>query len=149
LSQSLKGQAQGVIAQMRQAQQRAGAETHPRAYGVWFQSGSQRWGTLQYDSSDASTPCKETGQRKFETFVRIGSVDFTDVTAPSPMTATCRSALSTAGISNAGGVEIAFFYPRGNATAGSVTLEQPPVNKTRTVDVVAITGRVDEYDPAP
>ena len=141
---SLEGQVESVVAQMRQAQQRAGAETHPRAYGVWFTNGSQRWGILQYDSSDTSTPCEETEQRRFETMVRVADVDFTEVTSPATITATCRTALASAGVPDAANAEMVFFYPRGNATAGSLTLEQPPVDKERTIDVVAITGRVDE-----
>jgi prepilin-type N-terminal cleavage/methylation domain-containing protein len=140
--QALEGSTDSVVTQMRQAQQQAESESHPLVYGVWFISvgDSARWGTLQYDPAMAS-PCTEIGKRRFETGVHISSVSF-DV--DTTRTTACRTALGAAGIPSSGSAQIAFFYARGTATPGSITLEQTHLGRSNELTVTGITGRVSK-----
>src|ERR671919_1599180 len=47
--QALRRSRAEVVTQMRQAQQRATAESHPLVYGVWFEPGESGWGVVKYD----------------------------------------------------------------------------------------------------
>lgn len=138
---ALESSADSVTTQMRQAQQQAESESHPLVYGVWFINvgDSTRWGTLRYDPA-LSNPCTEIGKRAFETgvFVDNASFDVDPIRTPA-----CRNALSSAGIPSASSAQIAFFYARGTATAGSLTLEQTQLERNKTLNVTGITGRVD------
>jgi len=140
--QALSGSADSVTTQMRQAQQQAESESHPLVYGVWFINvgDAARWGTLQYDPAKA-LPCTEIGKRTFDTGVQVASVSFT---TDSTRTPACRSALGSAGIANAGSAQIAFFYARGTATPGSITLEQTNLDRSESLSVTGITGRVSD-----
>ncbi len=139
--QALSGSVDTVTTQMRQAQQQAESESHPLVYGVWFINvgDATRWGTLQYDPAMAS-PCTEIGKRYFETGVQVKTVAFDEDSTRTP---TCRSALGAAGIPSAGSAQIAFFYARGTATPGTITLEQTTLDRSRQLTVTGITGRVD------
>jgi len=140
--QALSTSTDSVITQMRQAQQQAESESHPLVYGVWFISvgDSARWGTLQYDPAKAS-PCTEIGKRQFERGVEVESVSFN---VDPVRTSACRTALSSAGVDESASAQIAFFYARGTATPGSLTLEQTVLDRSTTLDVTGITGRVSE-----
>jgi prepilin-type N-terminal cleavage/methylation domain-containing protein len=139
---ALESSADSVASQMRQAQQQAESESHPLVYGVWFINvgDNTRWGTLQYDPALAN-PCTEIGKRSFETGVSVSAVSFDVDPVRTPA---CRSALSTAGIPSASNAQIAFFYARGTATPGSLTLEQLQLERNKGLTVTGITGRVDE-----
>lgn len=140
--QALSTSTDSVTTQMRQAQQQAESESHPLVYGVWFVNvgDSARWGTLQYDPAKAS-PCTEIGKRRFERGVAVESASFTVDPVRTPV---CKTALGSAGIADAGSAQIAFFYARGTATPGSLTLEQTVLDRSTTLDVTGITGRVSE-----
>jgi len=140
--QALSGSVDTVTTQMRQAQQQAESESHPLVYGVWFINvgDAARWGTLQYDPAKA-LPCTEIGKRTFDTGVQVESVSFT---TDSTRTPACRSALGSTGIANAGSAQIAFFYARGTATPGSITLEQTNLDRSESLSVTGITGRVSD-----
>jgi hypothetical protein len=43
-------------------------------------------------------------------------------------------------------VEIAFFFARGTATPGHITLQQPATGDTRTICVSALTARIEQED---
>ena len=142
--QALSTSTDSVTTQMRQAQQQAESESHPLVYGVWFINvgDSTRWGTLQYDPDPTLPwPCKEIGKRGFERGVQVESVSFA---VDSVRTSECRTALGSAGVDESASAQIAFFYARGTATPGSVTLEQTVLDRTTTLDVTGITGRVSE-----
>jgi prepilin-type N-terminal cleavage/methylation domain-containing protein len=142
--QALSGSVDTVTTQMRQAQQQAESESHPLVYGVWFINvgDSSRWGTLQYDPDPAlSVNCSEIGKRSFSTGVQVESVSFEE---DSVRTTKCRSALGAAGIPSAGSAEIAFFYARGTATPGNITLEQTNLDRSESLTVTGITGRVSD-----
>jgi prepilin-type N-terminal cleavage/methylation domain-containing protein len=142
--QALSGSVDTVTTQMRQAQQQAESESHPLVYGVWFINvgDSSRWGTLQYDPDPAlSVNCSEIGKRSFSTGVQVQSVSFVE---DAVRTSECRSALGAAGVPSAGSAEIAFFYARGTATPGSITLEQTHLGRSESLSVTGITGRVSD-----
>jgi len=142
--QALSGSVDTVTTQMRQAQQQAESESHPLVFGVWFINvgDATRWGTLEYDP-DPTLPvnCSEIGKRNFSTGVQVESVSFD---MDSIRTPECRNALNMAGIPNAASAEIAFFYARGTATTGSITLEQTYLDRTEALTVTGITGRVSD-----
>jgi prepilin-type N-terminal cleavage/methylation domain-containing protein len=143
-AQALNGSVDNVTTQMRQAQQQAESESHPLVYGVWFINvgDSTRWGTLQYDPDPLlSVNCSEIGKRSFSTGVQVQSVSFDE---DAVRTTECRSALAAAGVASAGSAEIAFFYARGTATPGSITLEQTNLGRSESLDVTGITGRVSD-----
>jgi prepilin-type N-terminal cleavage/methylation domain-containing protein len=142
--QALSGSVDTVTTQMRQAQQQAESESHPLVYGVWFINvgDSSRWGTLQYDPDPAlSVNCSEIGKRSFSTGVQVKAVSFDEDT---PRTSECRSALGAASVPGAGSAEIAFFYARGTATPGTITLEQTNSGRSESLSVTGITGRVSD-----
>jgi prepilin-type N-terminal cleavage/methylation domain-containing protein len=140
--QALSTSTDSVTTQMRQAQQQSESESHPLVYGVWFINvgDSTRWGTLQYDPAKAS-PCTEIGKRQFERGVEVESVSFN---VDPVRTSACRTALGSAGVDESASAQIAFFYARGTATPGSLTLEQTVLDRSTTLDVTGITGRVSE-----
>ena len=142
--QALSGSTDSVITQMRQAQQQSESESHPLVYGVWFVNvgDSTRWGTLKYDPDPAlSQHCKEIGKRRFERGVQVKAVSFA---VDSVRTSECRTAIGSAGVDESASAQIAFFYARGTATPGSLTLEQTVLDRSTTLDVTGITGRVSE-----
>lgn len=142
--QALNGSVDNVTTQMRQAQQQAESESHPLVYGVWFieVGDATRWGTLQYDP-DPTLPinCAEIAGQRLSTGVQVASASFAVDSVRTPI---CRSALSAAGIPSAGSAQIAFFYARGTATPGTITLEQTNLDRSESLSVTGITGRVSD-----
>jgi prepilin-type N-terminal cleavage/methylation domain-containing protein len=134
---SLKGGAQEIEMTFRAQHEQAVSRSLPNVFGVWFAPGSSTWGLVRYDTSTGS--CTPTGTRSFDAGVKVSTVDFTAITTP-PMTPTC---LDTLGVPNA---EVAFFFARGSATAGAVTLTHPSLTTAsdRTVTVLANTSHTSE-----
>jgi hypothetical protein len=125
----------GVIAtEMRGAQQRAMAESHPVVYGLRFDAGSEIWSIIQFDPRKASNKCTELERHEFPTGVNVASVNF--ATAGEATTA-CQTSFGASS-------RFAFFFARGTATAGSVTFRSPYSDSTRTVVVYGVTGRAEE-----
>lgn len=140
--QSLNGAVDATTAQMRQAQQAAESESHPIVFGVWFVDDTTRWGTLEWDPALSGTDrCLEIGERNFDSGVRVQTVSFDE---DSERRSVCRTALATEIGSAAANAQIAFFYARGTATSGSVTLRQTQLGRTSSLEVVGITGRVTQ-----
>ena len=132
--QGLERSSEVVVTEMRGAQQRAFAESHPVVYGLRFQVGSTTWAIVQFDPRKASNKCIEVERHTFPTKVSVSAASFAD---GGEATTTCRSALGSSS-------QLAFFFSRGTATAGSVTLRSPYVDSTKTVDVFGVTGRAEE-----
>ena len=128
-----------VIAQMQNVQQTSVSETTPYVYGVRFKLDSAEWGIVKFDGNSATTTaddtCVQTRSLSFSDGVRVSAASF--AVAPD-ITTKCRSA-----ISGAASDQFAFFYARGTATGGGVTLVQPALEAAaRSVTVTPITGRV-------
>ncbi len=122
-----------VVTQMRNAQQRAATESHPVVFGVRFVPGTGEWGVVQYDPRKAANKCTSEAAQFFDGGVSIQSASFTGGGA---VLTECQ----TLGASN----RFVFFFARGSATPGSVTLVSDKVAQTRQIDVAGITGRVTQ-----
>lgn len=120
-----------VVTQLRNAQQRAATESHPVVYGVRFVPGTGEWGVVQYDPRKTANKCTSETAQYFDGGVTVQSASFTGGGA---VTTECQ----TLGASN----RFVFFFARGSATPGSVTLVSDKVTQTRQIDVAGITGRV-------
>ncbi len=139
LGRALESGANQVASQMRQVQERSVSETHPLVYGLRFAQGSNVWNVVRYNPGDAATTGDETCTLdpqvlEFDELVTVSAASF----ATSAETTFCRTALA------AGGDHFVFFYARGNATPGTVTLRSSATDSTRTVRVTGLTGRVEE-----
>lgn len=133
LNQSLDGSRDEVITQLRRAQEAAVSQSHPLLFAVRFTPGSSQWDRVQYNPTTDSCTVQE--ELSFPAGVVVNSVDFAET---APATPNCRTQIGTPND------EFAFFFPRGTATAGSVTLRQPALDREFSISVSAITGRVDE-----
>lgn len=132
---SLQGGADEVQTQLRRQQERAISESNPLVYGARFRVGSGAWSLVQFDPRKTSNKCTEVERRRFDAGVRVQAASFTTV---AEITDTCR------GIAGASSTdEFVFFYARGSSNAGSLVLEQPSLEQTRTIEVTAVTGRVE------
>ena len=139
LVQSLDGAQDELIAQVRQRQEQAVSESHPLVFGIRVLEGSSDWGILEYipdtdplvAGNQESCPQRET--LRFSTSVQVSTADF----ASSPEATFCASVHGAAS-------DYVFFYPRGTATGGTLTLLHPEISGTRSIVVSPITGRVQQ-----
>ncbi|MDQ3532275.1 MAG: type II secretion system GspH family protein [Actinomycetota bacterium] len=122
-----------VVTQLRNAQQRVGAESHPLVYGLRFKPDTADWGVVQYDSrKPTNNECTTETTQKFETGVKIETASFSGAGSPEGMA--CSRALP--------GNQFVFFYARGSATGGTVKLTSDLLGRSNVVTVTPITGRV-------
>ena len=121
-----------VVTQLRNAQQKVGAESHPVVYGIRFKPATTDWGVVQYDPRKATDKCTTEATQGFETGVEIETASFSGAGSPEGMA--CTSALP--------GNQFAFFYARGSATGGTVKLTSDLLGRSNVVTVTPITGRV-------
>lgn len=138
LQQGLDGAANDARVEMRRLQQRAESESHPLVYGAWFVQDSSSWGVVRYSASTGN--CSLIDRLSFDAGVIVSAV--TGLDSPSSLISACRSALDAAGVPSASSARMAFFYARGTANQGSVTVLQPSLRRTETVQVTPLTGRV-------
>ena len=131
LGQALERGRDAVVTEMRAAQQRAQAESHPIVYGVFFRAGTDDWGLVSVDPRRTAGQCRIERTMQFDgdvtvsVFTREGTV---------AQDATCMGVL--------GSTRAAYFYARGSATGATVTLRTNS-GRTRTIRVFPITGRVE------
>jgi prepilin-type N-terminal cleavage/methylation domain-containing protein len=129
---ALEGGADEIVTQVRELQERVVAETHPLVYGARFGAGDEEWSLVRYDP-EAGT-CSQYSTLTLDAGVEINTVNF----ASDPVvTGFCAGALG------AGSDEFVFFYARGNATAGSVTISHAGLGRSETVSIAGVTGRAD------
>jgi prepilin-type N-terminal cleavage/methylation domain-containing protein len=137
LVQSLESASGEIVSEVRQTQEQAVSETHPGVFGVYFRVGATDWGVVKYDPR--FTPlCKYVDSRKFATGVKVTAASFT---VPADSTAVKNACASLTGNAND---KFAFFFARGSATPGTVTILQPSLNRSRTLTISPITGRIEE-----
>ena len=131
---SLAGAVDEVVTELRTQQQEATSESHPWVRGAWFMPNTSRWGVVR--ANVLTEACEVRSRRTFPTSVKVTAVAFDDVTAP-PLSAKCAAEAES-------GSEVVFFFARGTATGGSVSLAHPHVSggTPRTITVAPITGRV-------
>jgi hypothetical protein len=134
LTQALSGATRQLVSQLRQLQQRTDAESHPIVYGARFTVGTSDYALIRYDPKDASVTtddeCSLLETRSFEAGVRISAASFDP--APGLVMSKCPGSAQP----------FTFFYARGTATEGSVTLTHPVTGRSSTVTVLPLTGRV-------
>ena len=133
-AQALEGSKDEVVSQLRQIQQRTDAENARLVYGARFQVGTSNWAVIRYDLGNlpgtSDDVCDALTSYRFDNGVTITAAAFE---APSGVLLSKCPGSSQA---------FAMFFARGTATAGSVTLRHPITDKTRTVTVLPLTGRV-------
>ena len=138
---AIEGAAEEVQSELRLLQQKTVADSHPMVYGAWFKtgSGSDQWGVLKFDPKDTSTSSDDEctqlgGPRKFGTGIEVSAVDFDP---PTGIGTVCDTTAPS-------GSEEVFFYARGTATAGQLTLFHPQTGRSIDVTVSEMTGRVEK-----
>lgn len=132
---ALTGARDAVAAQMKLAQQKSFSESYPTIYGVRFEKGSNRWALVRYNATTAT--CNVMSQFQLDGVTIATDAAVTDF-PEGPAATACRNASPGAAAAN----EIAFFYPRGTASGGTVGLTSPSLGKTSRLSVNATTGRV-------
>ena len=141
---SLEGGKDGMISTLRGIQQRVQSASNPLVYGAVFRPGESEWELVQYNRStgtclpiDVSLNNLDPDQ-EFDAGVRISSATFADyLEGTTNVTALC-------GGSGTPAPEIAWFFARGSATIGRVTVTQPRLGRSESVCVEGLTGRVSE-----
>ena len=132
-TKALQGARDMTVTSLRNAQQRTSSEGYPRAYGVRFLDDGTRWDVVRYDASTGA--CTVVESHTLSNGVTIAAAtEFPDSAAATA----CRAASPNA----SGAYEVALFYARGTATAGSATFLLAGSTSTRTVTVNGATGRV-------
>lgn len=142
LVRSLTGAQDEISSQMRAVQSKVMAESNPLIYGIGFVEGTNEWQIVRYNSRSPQT-CVGDGRRRFNAGVVISDVNFSETLAGQSVTGMrnlCRSSVS--GLATVPNDGFVFFLPRGMATAGTVTVRQPSLGRTETVEVLALSGRV-------
>jgi len=150
LVQSLEGQTDETVTQLREMQERVVAESAPLVYGARFRAGSNVWTLVQYDPRsrdidddgdiDVFPTCKAVPGliQNFGNSVAVG----TGAEAPAfdsggDAETLCRTVWTDPND------EFVFFFARGSATGGTLVLRSDALDRTETITVGAITGRVD------
>ena len=130
---ALQGARDMTVTSLRNAQQRTFSEGYPRAYGIRFLKGGTRWDVVRYDASAGTCTVVESNVLTDGVSVATGT-DFPEGAAAMA----CRNAAPN-GSAN---YEVALFYARGSATAGTIEFALAGSSSTRTVRVNATTGSV-------
>jgi prepilin-type N-terminal cleavage/methylation domain-containing protein len=148
LVQSLEGQTDETVTQLREMQERVVAESAPLVYGARFRAGSNVWTLVQYDPrvvtqagyfpGKACKPVPGLIQRYGNSVVVAGEPDAPQFEEGADAVNECRF------VSGWGSDEFVFFFARGNATQGQLVLRSQALDRTRTITVNGITGRVDK-----
>ena len=145
LTQSLESGVDEAVSQLRRLQARVTSESHPLVYGARFRKGSSSYSLIVYDprAVSPSPACRQDGgPRQFNTGVFNAAVRVSTVATAvpdSPEATACRAALSGVTSDDV----FVFFYARGTATAGTIRLEQPALQRSRDISIIGLTGRVE------
>jgi prepilin-type N-terminal cleavage/methylation domain-containing protein len=139
-AQSLEGGQDSIVTDLRGLQQRVTSETFPVVYGARFIAGSSRWQNVKYDPVANSCSVVREGDLdggEFSGGVVVESGDFEDyITGGNNASEGCASGLT--------GASVVFFFARGTATPGELTLLQSTLDERTDVCVTGLTARVDE-----
>lgn len=142
--QSLEGSRDEVVTQLRGLQQRVISETFPLVYGARFVPNASSWQHVQYNPDTNTCTKVQEGDLdggQFSGDVRVRSASFETYTSSgTDVSDLCRQGIA--------GGEVVFFFARGTATEGTLTLVQPRLDRTKTICVAGTTGRVDFEEDA-
>lgn len=142
---SLEGGADEVVTQLRRLQQRVGAASNPLVYGARFTEGSSDWQLIEYNiESGECTLIRDASfdrNQEFDASVRVEGANFSNYGTGGEITEECKD----------GADAVVFFFARGSATRGQLTIEQPKLEgREEKICVAAITGRVTRVEgPCP
>ena len=140
LGRALDASVDSTVTQLRQVQGRSVGETHPLTYGLRLRPNSNAYSIVRFNPRVATDPnddvCEEVGTRTFEDGVVVSSMAFSD--GSSAMMTACTTALP----SYVAGDDFVFFYARGSATPGSLTLLHSTSGDSDVISVLPLTGRV-------
>jgi hypothetical protein len=136
-TQSLRRAEASVVTEMRNAQQRAMSESHPLVYGVWFEPGESNWGVVRWDGAPDVEECTIDKRYRFEGGVVVQAASFPLTSSAGVMKSECEAIVPGTG------ERFVFFYPRGSASDGSVTLRDFDDGKSTLIEVEGVTGRVE------
>ena len=138
---SLSGGQNELVTQLRDQQQEA-RTTNPKVYGARFWYGTPDWELISFDRTKApGQACEQhVSPRRFGTGVVIVGSTFADPVFPPPPNPADPAFTMSACLKGAD--DLVFFYARGNATPGGITLRQTNIDRTVRVCVTGMTGRV-------
>lgn len=137
INRSLEGARAEVGSTLRQLQQQSVSESHPLVFGVRFTPGTgptsatTKWATLKYNPNASGSKCDVLTTNTFSTRVYVSAASF----AP--------TSLDVSGCTDGAGESFVWFYARGTATAGSLTLRQPELDRELKVTVSGLTSRIE------
>ena len=138
--QSLEGGQDSIVTDLRGLQQRVTSETFPVVYGALFTAGESRWQNVKYDPvANSCSVVREADLDggEFTGGVVVESAEFEDyVTGGDNASDGCTSGLT--------GASVVFFFARGTATPGELTLVHSTLDRRKGVCVTKLTARVDE-----
>ena len=144
LVRSLEGGKDEIVTQLRQLQQRVGAASNPLVFGARFKNGSAEWELIQYDAVNSPDTCTRIQQRnftpslEFDAGVVVQNANFSSYTnGTRDVTAICKAGTFD---------DVVFFFAKGTATSGRIRIRQPVLDRTETICVTGITGRVEERE---
>lgn len=137
--QSLYSAQDEVAAQLRELQERSVGATDPVTYGAWFELETSSYGVVEYDVVLDS--CESTETRSLGSGVVVRTAAFAENASGVDMAdavAACQLEVPDAD-------DFVFFLARGTATAGSVSVAQPVVDRpAEGIEVRGLTGRVNK-----
>lgn len=132
--QGLVGAENEVVSQLR-AQQQQSRTTAPKVFGARFTIGSSEWDLISYDpTKDLGVRCERVEERTLGTGVIVQDAEFDQVLDEAGEQEACLQ----------GATALVLFYARGSATQGEVTLRQPNIDRSASVCVTGLTGRVEQ-----
>jgi prepilin-type N-terminal cleavage/methylation domain-containing protein len=137
INRSLEGARAEVGSTLRQLQQQSVSESHPLVFGARFTPGSgpssatRKWVTLKYDPNASGSKCDVLQTNEFSTSVYVSAASFEP------------TSLDVSGCTDGSGESFVWFYARGTATAGSLTLGQPELDRELDVTVSGLTSRIE------
>jgi prepilin-type N-terminal cleavage/methylation domain-containing protein len=141
LNRGFEGAHTQIVTELRHLQELTVSETHPIVYGARFRPSSAyttdsgRWTVIKYNPTDPVAQCKELGTTEFGGGAFVAQATFDP--PPSTMDASLCPGYGSAGN------RFVFFFARGTATAGTLTLKNDILEKTSDVGVLGLTSRVE------
>jgi prepilin-type N-terminal cleavage/methylation domain-containing protein len=141
---SLSGSQDQIATQLRQIQQRVVAETHPLVYGARFHVGDKTMGLVRFDPQ--TNTCRQFQTVELGTGVVIAAGTSIASGSTEPHTFCVANLTTPAGspVTDRSTSQYVFFFARGNGTPGTITIRSTPLDRTESVEIAGVTGRIIE-----
>jgi prepilin-type N-terminal cleavage/methylation domain-containing protein len=138
LAQAVERAKGEVLSQLQRQQERVVSESHPLSFGLRVAEGSSDWGIVKYDpGADLSNPADDT--------CTVTELELADGVVVSSAAFAAPSGVVLNKCAGHQDGQFIFFYARGTATAGEMTLTHPVTARERGLRVVGLTGKVREF----